>query len=390
MKKMNESWIKTGLSRANRTVLAGGIVAALIAGLSVTASAQFYLRTNLVSDVPGEALLTNSNLVGAWGITHSPTSPWWINTTVAGTSLVIDGTGQPRPLVVTVPPTNGATPTGIVFNGGTNFEVEPGKPAAFIFATLNGVISGWNPTQSNTAQAVVQVDNSTNNSSYTGITLATNHGAALLYAANFRQNRIDVFDDAFNPVNVLPSAFKDGRIPPGYTVFNVLLVDDSLYVTYAPTNVFTTLGGRGQGYVDVYDLNGFLRHRLQHGFWMDAPWGITQAPADFGAFSHDILVGNFGSGAIAAFDAKHGFFHGFLRDPDGLPIVISKGLWGIGFGNGGNAGPTNTLYFASDILFGGRLHGLLGTLSLSPETSTGDGDDDGDDNGGPSSGHHDR
>jgi uncharacterized protein (TIGR03118 family) len=374
---------------AARILLAA--VAVLLVGYSQSLQAQLsvqtYLQTNLVSDLPGMALLTDTNLVGAWGITRSGTSPWWVNTTDSGLSLVFNGAGQPLSVVVAIPPTNPATASGIVFNSGTGFEVASNTPAHFIFATLNGTISGWNNNQSNTDLAVLKVDNS-GKASYSGITLAQNHGQDFLYAANFRQDRVDVFDSTFSPVSLPAGAFTDHKVPKNLSVFNIQLVGESLYVTYAPTNVFGGGTGPGQGFVDVFDVNGKLLHRLQHGLWMNAPWGVAQAPADFGLLRNRILVGMLGSGAIAAFEPRRWEFQDFLRDTDALPVVIEKGLWGLGFGNGANAGPTNTLYFASDFMFGGQFHGLFGSLTVGPAVSVGNGDHDTDtDDDGEGSGH---
>jgi uncharacterized protein (TIGR03118 family) len=361
-------------------------VAALLVGYSQPLRAEFrvqtYVQTNLVSDLPGMGLMTDTNLVGAWGVARSSTSPWWVNTTVSGLSLLFNGAGQSLPVVVAIPPTNPATATGIAFNGGTGFEVASDTPARFIFATLNGTISGWSGAQSNTHLAVLKVDNSST-ASYTGLTLAPTNAHDYLYAANFRQDRIDVFDNTFAPVTLPAGAFTDHRVPSSLSVFNVQLVGQSLYVTYAPTNVFGGGTGPGKGLVDVYNLNGKLLQRLQSGYWMNAPWGVAQAPANFGLLSNRILVGMFGSGAIAAFDSRHGGFQDFLRDPDALPLVIEKGLWGLGFGNGANAGPTNTLYFAADFVFGGQFHGLFGTVTVGPTVSLVNGgpDTDGDDGG---------
>ncbi len=364
-KCLNERSCRARTGGAARAVLTGVLAAALVASFARCASAQFYLQTNLVSDVPGFGLVTDTNLVGAWGVARSGTSPWWVNTTLSGLSLLFNGAGQPLPLVVAIPPTNPATATGIAFNGGTNFEVDPGKPARFIFATLNGVISGWYPGQPNSTLAVVKVNN-LGMAGYTGLTLAQRNGADTLYAANFAQNRIDVFDGNFNPVVLSPGAFMLWGVPPSLAVFNVQAIDSSLYVTYAPTNVFGTSGGLGQGFVARFNVNGMPMGRLQHGFWMNAPWGVALAPGNFGIASHQLLVGMFGSGAIAVFDPLYGEFRGFLRNTDGLPIIISKGLWGIGFGNGASGGPTNALYYASDFQFNGGLHGKFGTLVPAP------------------------
>jgi len=352
-------------------ILGGGLIAAS------RASAQFYVQSNLVSDVPGLATFTDTNLIGAWGVAASAMSPWWVNSTMGGVSLLFNGAGQPQSLVVAIPPTNQATATGVTFNGGAGFEVGSNSPARFIFATLNGTISGWSPNQANKSVATLEVNNS-GKASYSGVTLAQQNGQDRLFVANFAQDSIDVFDTNYAPVTMPSGAFSDSRVPSNLTVFNVLLIGDDLYVTFAPTNVFSNFGGQGQGFVDVFDTNGTLERRLQHGFWMNAPWGVARAPAGFGEFSNDLLVGMFGNGAIAAFEPRHGHFRGFLNAPDGLPLRISQGLWGLGFGNGAASGPTNTLYFASDFVFAHQFHGLFGTLTAVPEGGH-DGDNDSDD-----------
>ena len=324
-------------------------------------TAQFYVQSNLVSDLSGLALVTDTNLVGAWGTVHSGSSPWWVNTTFSGRSLVLSGAGQVIPLVVTIPPTNGATPTGIVYNGGDGFQVGSNLPARFIFATLNGTISGWNPNQTNSKVAVLTV--ASTDASYSGLALVTNNGEEFLYAANYFKSEIDVFDTNFTPVPLPAGAFVDPDLPSNLSLFNVQVVGDDLYVTYAPTNALGPGTGPGLGRVDVYDVNGNLQHRLEQGYWMNSPWGVTMAPANFGEVSSRVLVGMFGSGAIASFDAHSRRFRGFMRNTDGLPVVIAKGLWGIGFGNGASAGPTNVLYFASDVNLLGQFHGLFGSLS---------------------------
>lgn len=351
------------MSRVLSALIAGSTLAVLLLGPSRAALAQCYLQTNLDSDVAGMAEFTDTNLVGAWGIVHSSTSPWWVNTTVSGLSLLFNGAGQAIPLVVAIPPTNPATATGIVFNGGTNFLIKSNLPAVFLFATLNGAISGWNPGLSNRLLAVIEVDNSAT-AGYTGLTLAqTTNGEDRLYAADYIQDKIDVFDGEFNAVTLPSGAFTDQKIPAGFHVFNIQHINDDLYVTYAPTNVFGSPGAPGQGFVDVFDVSGTLVRRLEHGCWMDAPWGVALAPADFGKFSNRILVGMFNTGQIAAFSAEHGRFRGVLRGPDGAPVANGKGLWGLGFGNNASAGPTNTLYFASDFLSTNGLHGLFGAFT---------------------------
>jgi len=212
---------------------------------------------------------------------------------------------------------------------------------------LNGVISGWNP-QANPTNAITTVDNS-GKASYTGITIAQWRGADFLYAANFGQNSIDVFDSGFNPVARPQGAFVDDRIPPGFSVFNVQAIGDTLFVTYASLNVFGSAGAPGEGYVDIFNPDGMLLKRLRHGSWMNAPWGVTLAPAHGNDPGGRVFVGMFGSGQIARFDIRRGNFHGLLRDEAGQPITIGKGLWGLGFGNGATAGPADVLYFATDV-----------------------------------------
>jgi uncharacterized protein (TIGR03118 family) len=357
------------------------ILVGSLASRVVAAAGSFYTQSNLVSDIPGLAAVTDTNLQGAWGITRSATSPWWVNSTASGLSLLFNGAGQPLPLIVAIPPTNPATATGIIFNGGDGFQVETGKPARFIFVTLNGTISGWNPTQANPKLAVLKVDNSAH-AAYAGVTLAQSNGADTLYVANFAQNSVDVFDTNFNSVTLSAGAFTDESVPSGYSVFNVQLVRDVLYVTYAPTNIFGGGGGPGQGFVSGFDVNGTLVKRLRHGPWMNAPWGVTLAPDDFGHFSKRLLVGMFGNGQIAGFNTRHGNFRGLLRGVDERPVTVGKGLWGLGFGNNTNAGPSTTLYFATDMVNKGVFHGLFGTLTTTSnqphEGEQGDEDEQGD------------
>ncbi len=351
--------------RVAQALTAIGVSTGILLGLCATASAQFYQKTNLVSDVSGMASVLDTNLVGAWGIVHGPTTPWWVNTTRSGLSLVINGAGQPLPLVVAIPPTNGASATGIAFNSGAGFEVAMGEPAAFIFATLNGTISGWNSSQADRNLAILKVNNA-GKASYTGLTIAQRAGADYLYAANFMADRVDVFDSKYQPVTLAAGAFEDTELPAGVSVFNVQALGSDLYVAYAPTNTFTGPNQAGDGYVTVFDADGNLIRRLKHGPWMNSPWGVTLAPGDFGRVSNSVLVGMFGNGQIAAFDAEKGNFRGLLRGTDGAPLTINKGLWGLGFGNDASAGPTNALYFATDVVINKAFHGVFGVITAAP------------------------
>lgn len=389
-KNADQQWGKTTTVRP----WLGASAAALALGMFCqNASAQFYAQSNLVSDVPGMAAVTDTNLVGAWGTTHTPTSPWWVNTTASGLSLLFNGQGQPLPLVVAIPPTNPATATGITANSGTGFQVESNLPAIFIFATLNGTISGWNPHQTNPQLAVLEIDNS-GKAQYSGVAVGQLKGQDTLYAANFAQNRIDVFDSSWHPMSLSSTAFMDTNVPPNLTVFNVMNINGALVVTYAPTNALRGPNLAGDGYVDIYNPNGVLRGTLESGPWMNSPWGVALVPKKFGKFEKTLLIGMFGNGNIAAFDTKHGHFRGLLQDTNGQPITLmGKGLWGLGFGNGSAAGPVDSLYFATDFVTSGHFHGLFGTLTRVAENEDQDQGEDQNqnhnrNNGGEDGGNH--
>src|SRR5579862_657118 len=332
-----------------------------------------YVQHNLISNIPGMADRTDADLVNPWGIVHSATSPWWVNDNGTGLSEVFNGAGQAFPLaspiVVSVPPAGSSTPTGIVFNGTSDFTLATGKPAVFIFVTEDGTISGWNPGV-DASNAILKVPNTTD-AVYKGAALGQNGGANLLYVANFRGGRIDVFDKDFNPVSLGTGAFTDGAIPAGFAPFNVLNINGKLFVSFAKQDAakHDDVAGAKHGYVDAFDMAGNLLMRLEHGPWMNSPWGMTMAPAGFGKFSNQLLIGMFGSGNIIAFDPGSGKVRGHINGPHG-PLTIN-GLWGIGFGNDANAGPSTTLFFAAGI--NDEADGLFGTI-----THKGDGREDND------------
>jgi len=325
---------------------------------------SYYQQVNLASDGFVPAANTDPNLINPWGISYSATSPFWVSDNGTGVATLYNGSGQPfpvgSPLVVTVPPPAGGTPpsapTGQVFNGGIGFEVSPGRPARFIFATEDGTISGWNPAASPTT-AILKVDNSGSGAVYTGLAIGNNGAGDFLYAANFNSGAINVFDTNFAPTT-LAGSFTDPTLPSGYAAFNIQNLGGKLYVTYADD-----VPGPGKGFVDVFDLNGNLMLRLISDGSLNSPWGLALAPGNFGEFSNDLLVGNFGDGKINAFDPMTGIFHGTMLDINGDPIVI-EGLWGLKFGNGGNGGDSDTLYFTAGIPGDGAVedHGLFGSL----------------------------
>ncbi|MFA5057222.1 MAG: TIGR03118 family protein [Opitutaceae bacterium] len=335
-----------------------------VLGLSSPARAQHYQQTNLVSDVPGLAAVTHLPLVNPWGLTRSATSPWWVSDNGAGVSTLYNGAGTPLSLIVTVPiPPSGtppSTPTGTVFNGTTDFQVGPGQPARFIFVTEDGTISGWNPTADAT-NAILKVDHSAT-AVYKGVTLGQRNGANFLYAANFRAGRVEVYDANFAWIDLGPEAFGDSKLPAGFAPFNVQNINGTIYVTFAKQDAqqHDEVDGAGLGYVDAFSTDGILLMRLKSGPWLNAPWGVAWAPAGFGHLSGKLLVGNFGSGKIAAYDPRKGNFQGMLLGPDDEPLAI-EGLWALDFGNGAGAGPATTLYFTAGI--NGEADGLFGTIT---------------------------
>jgi len=352
------------------TVSAGLLGFSLALGAQPT---QHYTQTNLVSDQPGMAAVTDPNLVNAWGMSRGTTSPWWVSDNGMGVTTLYAGTGSIVPLVVTIPGAESGqtgTPTGQVFNGTTDFNLAPGAPAKFIFATEDGTISGWNPAVKPTT-AVIKV-NTHGDSIFKGLALATignpqGKHTNYLYVADFRRGRISVYGTNFHRLSMSDlgadgNAFQDDRIPKGFAPFNVQNIGGNLVVAYAKqdSDKHDDVAGPGNGYVDIFSPSGRLLQRLEHSMWMNSPWGITQAPSDFGANSHDILVGQFGSGNILAFDSVSGQFRGALYGTNNKPIWID-GLWGLNFGSDGVSGPATTLFFTAGP--GGEAHGLFGTLT---------------------------
>lgn len=312
-------------------------------------------KSDLVSPIFGRAENSDSSLVDPWGMARSSDGPWWVANGGSGRATVYSGAGVAlpglAPLVVTIPVNPGgiydySTPTGVVYNGSSAFELAPEEPALYIFVTSDGTIAGWN-SDVDRWNAVLVVDNSPY-ALYTGVTIATLRGRPRLYVADFAEGRVEVYNTDFDAVTSVAGAFTDSLIPPGFSPYNVQNIGNRIYVTYAQRagDGRNPLTGDGLGYVDVFDTAGHLMLRLQPGSWMNAPWGVTRAPVDFGDFNNDVLVGNFGSGRIAAFDLGTGTFRKYITDMRGTPITV-PGLHGLGFGNDGLAGPAATLYFTA-------------------------------------------
>jgi uncharacterized protein (TIGR03118 family) len=333
--------------------------------------AQIYSQTNLVSDTPGVAPVTDPNLKNAWGTAAGSPTPFWVADNKTGVATLYDAAGTPQSLVVTVPPPMGgmspSAPTGIVFNEdsrATDFLVNgTGTRAVFLFATEDGTIAAWNAG----TMAVVKVDSTASNAVYKGLAQAIagvgTGGVSRLYATDFHNGKVDVFDANFQPVTLSSGAFRDSRIPSGYAPFGIANVGGNLVVTYAlqDSDRHDDVPGRGHGFVDVFDPNGNLLRRVGARGSLNSPWGIAQAPAGFGGFSNDLLVGDFGDGRINAFRPVPGGgyqFDGQLRASRRSPLVID-GLWGLKFGT--NVGSPNTLYFAAGP--NGEQNGLFGRLT---------------------------
>jgi uncharacterized protein (TIGR03118 family) len=355
--------------------------------VALATSAQNYVQTNLVSDIPqpanadGSAVGVDNHLKNAWGLARGASSPWWVNDGGTGVSTLYKGAGDTVPLVVAVPNAKGvpgpSVPTGMIFNGTADFALAPRNPATFIFATTSGTIAGWGspatPVAANgQSTAITKVDEWKSGAVFTGLTWVEVDGRHFLLVANFSQNRIEKFDTNFQRVKASADAFDDDRLPHGFAPYNVQAVGSTVIVTYAKQNATKTGAddncGEECGFVDVFTREGEFLRRLEEGPWLRAPWGVALAPQDFGFFSHNLLIGNRFGGTIAAFDVISGKFQGNLLDVNDEPIAID-GLWGLEFDNrGGNeAGTTASpstgpaLFFAAGINH--YAHGLFGTLT---------------------------
>ncbi|WP_087754304.1 TIGR03118 family protein [Paraburkholderia caledonica] len=326
----------------------------------------------LVSDGAVSAAHTDVNLKNAWGVAFNPKGFVWVADNGTNLATLYDGNGVPQSLVVTIPDgKNGtASPTGIVFNGTQSFNVtQNGKSgvAAFIFVGEGGSVTAWAPAVGPT-NAFVMYDDGTGGAVYKGLALAANNGNNFLYAADFHNNKIDVFDTNFAKV-AMPGAFTDPAIPAGFAPFGIQLIGSNLFVTYAKQDAdkHDDVAGAGLGMVDVFDTAGNLKQHFATGGALNAPWGITQAPSNFGSLSGAILIGNFGDGTINAFNASSGQSMGAIKSSNGSAIV-EPGLWGIAFGNGLNNQPATTLFFAAGP--NDEANGVYGRIDLNPASTS--------------------
>ncbi|GAB3464162.1 TIGR03118 family protein [Massilia terrae] len=342
---------------------------ALTAAVPVLAG-DFYQQRNLVSNNPAlHAEQLDAKVVNAWGVAFNPYAVSWVADNGTGVSTLFNGEGVPSSLVVTIPGPNGSagSPTGIVFYGGSGFVVTKGTasgPSVFLFAAEDGGISGWSPTVDR-LNAIRVIDNSGSGAVYKGIAISGAGTGNLLYATDFHNGRVDVFDTTFKPVTLPGRPFQDPHLPAGYAPFGIQAIHGDLVVTFAKQDAarHDDVKGAGFGFVDVFAPDGTLLRRLAGGRMFNAPWGVAMAPDGFGRFSGRLLVGNFGDGAINAFDVATGRWVGQLKGSDHKPIHID-GLWGIAFGNGVSLQHVNTLYFAAGP--NGEADGLYGRLDVVP------------------------
>jgi uncharacterized protein (TIGR03118 family) len=396
-RKLNRSRVSMQAS------LVAGLLAGGVLGIAAPAHSSAYQLTALTTDdnanltslgLPAAANV-DSNLVNPWGISFGPTTPFWVSDNGTGVATLYNAGGVPfpvgTPLVVSIAPPNGSppgftsAPTGQVFNNNANdFIVSNGTTsgsANFIFATEDGTISGRSGAVSGGTQSFIGVDNSPSGAVYKGLAIATIGGSNFLFAANFNSGKVEEYNSSFGFVRSFtdpnPPQVPAGT-PPGqnWAPFNVQQINGQLYVTFALQNdaKHDDVAGAGNGFVDVFDLNGNFVKRLINtgaGDPLNSPWGLTTAPGGFGAFANDLLVGNFGDGEIHAFDPISGAFLGTLSGSNGNAIDI-PGLWDITFGNGGAGVDPNAIYFTAglpeadmpDVL---EKAGLFGALSAVPE-----------------------
>jgi uncharacterized protein (TIGR03118 family) len=352
-------------SRIQRLVLL-----ALLPSLAHAQAGNSYTQSNLVSDGSVKAQQTDTQLINPWGVAIGQQTPFWINTEGSGLSEVYDSGGN-KQFVTKIPAAAGSTktgsPTGIAFNPSmTDFALPQGSAALFIFDSLDGTISAWNSSVTN---AEVVADNSASGAVYTGLAIENNGAGNFILAANLAANKIDVFDAKFAAAT-LSGNFTDPAIPSGFAPFNVHVFNNQVFVTYAQQNPAggPPTAGSGAGYVSVFDNNGNFVARAISGGNLNAPWGMALAPASFGAFGGDLLVGNFGDGTINAFDATSFAFKGQLQDSTGKPIQ-NDSLWEILFGANA-AGDPNTLYFSAGV--NGEKGGLFGAIAATGTAVRGD------------------
>lgn len=355
----------------------------LLPATSVSAASGYYRKTNLVSDIQGTAPTVDTKLVNPWGLSHSPTGPWWIANAETGSSSVYTGTGQAVLPAISIPsPTgtaNGGAPTGNVYNEVVSskpdaFVVKKGTakgPSSFIFATEDGTLAGWNYGV-DSKNAIVAVDRSKAigprgeaGASYKGLATASLNGKQYLYATNFKFGTIEVFDENFT----LVKSFTDPQMThlckapdQCFAPFGIQNIHGNIYVTFAlqDPEKHDDEPGVGNGFVDAFSAGGTFIRRIASQGSLNSPWGLAVTPSNFGKFSNRLLVGNFGDGTIDVYDLVTDSFQGKVADKSGKAIQVD-GLWGLAFGNDASAGRKNELFFSAGIE--DESHGVFGKIT---------------------------
>jgi len=331
-----------------------------------------YNQTNLVSSVPGNASFTDPNLINPWGVSQGPSTPLWVSDQGKNVASIYTGNGSPLSLVVNVPtfgtgPAQG--PTGQVFNATNGFDIggpNGSVPSVFIFGNLNGTISGWNPgSNGGLTNSVIAVNNNSLGDVYTGLSMGTVNNNSMLFAADFKMNGgVDQFNSSFGSMGSL----NDPNAPTGYAPYNVAVMNGNLFVAYSKVGANgLPVIQLGDGFVGMYNLSTDNWSTLTSGGNLDVPWGMTMAPSDFGKFSNDLLIGNFGNGWINAYNPMTGAWMGTLDGTNNQPLT-NDFLWSLYFGNGAKGFSPNTLYFTAGI--DNQTQGLLGAINPSPEPAS--------------------
>ena len=363
-RRRSAAWRVVAVALVALLSTSGLATAAMRQGADYSGGQRFQQR-NLVSDLAGRARVRDPNLVNPWGVAAPPNGPLWVADNGSDLATVYSGGARgsaPRiePIVVRIA---GGAPTGLVFNGSSELTI-PGTdaPARFVFDSEAGTLTAWSPDAAPADQARTVA--SGQNAIYKGLAIAQTRQGQRLYATDFHNASVDVYDSAFRPVSLGRGAFTDRSLPRGFAPFNAQTIGRRIVVTYAKQDADRKddVAGAGLGYVDVYTTNGHLVRRLVSQGALNAPWGLALAPRGFGAFGGDLLVGNFGDGRINAYNPRSGRFEGTLRNRQGRPIAID-GLWSLRFDHG-TFGTPGSLAFTAGI--DDEAHGLLGEIVARP------------------------
>jgi uncharacterized protein (TIGR03118 family) len=321
----------------------------LVSNLALAVCGQSYAATTLVKNTGKKG---DKQLINSWGLAYSPNGPFWLSDEGSGLSTLYTGAGVKQSLVVTVPPASGTglgSPAGIVYNGSSEFQIDTWT-SAFLFATLDGTISGWSHFDPN--NSLIAVNNSSSGAIYTGLAITSHASGNYLYAADFWNNKVDVYDGTF----ALVTSFTDTSLPAGFAPFGIQDIGGQVYVAFAATN------GKAGGYIDIFEENGTFVKTLIHGKPLDQPWGFAVAPSNFGPLSNTLLISNnTNAGTINGFNPTTGAFVGTLETSAGKKITINQ-LWGIEFGGGTSSnGNTNQLFYTAGPK--NNLDGLFGVIN---------------------------